>query len=103
MAADFPPEGGIGARGSTPASAQKISLRYACALAASGGEGHGPARAGLAFQREGWLEFCGRAASAEKKGGSCFLSHCSLTVRRLVLSLLLSSADKRPRVRSSTP
>ncbi|EHM55458.1 hypothetical protein HMPREF0372_00014 [Flavonifractor plautii ATCC 29863] len=31
VAADFPPEGGMGDRGSTPASAQKISLRYACA------------------------------------------------------------------------
>jgi len=39
VAADFPPEGGMGDRGSTPASAQKISLRYACAIAAEGGGG----------------------------------------------------------------
>ena len=35
----FPPAGGIGARGIPPASAQKISLRYACAIAAEGGGG----------------------------------------------------------------
>ena len=39
-AGNFPPAGGIGARGIPPASAQKIILlRYACAIAAEGGGG----------------------------------------------------------------
>ena len=61
--------------GVSPVSAQKISLLYACALAAPGGGGLGPAVGGALFEAVELIEIGGRSPRSQRENTHLIPSH----------------------------
>ena len=87
----FPPAGGIGVRGCSPASAQNVHLRYACGPAARDGRTLPRRRRGR-FQAEGLI---GMAAGGASSGRNPF--HSVSTAGENCVPFLCPSSPHRKR------